>query len=379
MTEQKDFAPWESDTSGRGSRWNPFMAGSSSAGSRATKKVPPLPEIFQSETGGFVAATGETVPRLPTAPRRFDPRGRMAIRVLWMLAIVGVLIAAASILFINDPETGSMKYVYAGIGVVISVVCVAIWGAELGRMNLYKSATFYPAIVCYGTKPQFMAVAGPAGIAKIASDRYATGGKGVLDKLMDRSAKLAASPEVVTLLLDRGRGPEFVSVDWDSVRKLNRGDIAWYTDVSPTKIVMLHSLIPYAPTVMLSKQDKHGIYVHLYNKQALFMETSANQAMGEAKVFDESGQVLGNAEPSGVEHSAYPTHIPPEADPAALGFQVRRPATEAVSMRKDETGEHPTPPPPTEEGVSRDTEKYQLRRPGGDLVGGDSGATDPGA
>jgi len=157
-------------------------------------------------------------------------------------------------------------------------------------------------MLLFGSINQMLKVAGPAGLAALTANTGKVTGvsSGILARIFDRSASAATAPEAVALLVNRGSGPELISIEWDAVRLMSRGDILWYHPISNAKYVMFHALIPYAPPIVIDSATKREIYKTLRVGESLYKELPQSALTGTRKVLktDRSGNiVLAGAKP----------------------------------------------------------------------------------
>ena len=289
-----ELAPWES-----GGDKQPFHP------EAPTKKVPGrapgrLPEIYKRQTEAFIVPAGNVVPRPQQTPRPLEPRGLIAIYTLIAMAVVGF--AWAGIVFvIFSPEAGAIRFAYAGAGVLLGAVGIAVLLAELPRINKYRTGTFVPGVLVYGARLHFDKVLGPAGIGSVTNRLVRGTGKGILSKVFDRSSHKAAPPEIVALHINRGNGPEMIGIEWEAVRELQRGDIVWFQEVNQQTLLMFHKLIPYAPWVSQDEATRKEVFAALHVGANMFQDRVEAQNMGTTKVIhqDVDGKLaVGNPPPN---------------------------------------------------------------------------------
>lgn len=285
-----ELAPWESGD-------GPQKPGAKPGAKPGTGvyRLPPenkLPEVYKPDSQAFIAPAGRTVGRPPTTPRPFEARARMAFIVLGVAVAVGLL--AIGLTFIVLGDAGNIRFVYAGLGGAISVLAGLVIAVEFPRLNTYRNTHFMPGVLVYGTRAQMEKVAGPAGVGTINMATARGIGTGLLNKVFDRSARIASPPDVVALHCDRGNGPEFVGIEWDAVREFQRGDVVWFHMKSPMIFLMFHKMVPYAPSVLTDKATRDEVFTALRVGSNMFQERPTAKIMGQAKVFEtnEDGKIV---------------------------------------------------------------------------------------
>lgn len=297
-----ELAPWEQ---GSGVR-KPAPAGKPP---EPEYKLPPddkLPEVLKPETGAMVAAGDVTLPRPPMGtPRDIVPRARLAFGVLGAAGVAGAALAALPYLALS-PDLGVVRTIMAAVGGLVALVAFGVAALEWGRLSQYRTLNFFPAVLCFGTAKQFEKYAGPAGLAGINSTRIRGSGRGLLSAVFDRSAKMAAPPEVVALLVDRGAGPELVGVEWDAVRSCQRGDLVWYHAEAPNHFIFFHLMVPFAPALATDRATREEAFRALRVGKSMFKDFPKREAAPGAmprqtKVFktDASGNIVGTQDGSG--------------------------------------------------------------------------------
>lgn len=286
-----EMAPWEA-----GSARRPAEAAKPASGIQkpyAVPKADKLPEIYKPDDAGFVAHGGATVPRPAPDPRPLDPKGKLAVMVLGGAVGVGLLGVALAFVIL-DPESGVIRLIYAGLSGVIALVAGLVLLMELPRINAFRMGGFMPGVLVYGSKDQFMKVAGPAGTGTVQASTVHGTGRGLLSAVFDRSARAASPPELVALHCDRGAGPELVGVAWDAVRECKRGDIVWFSMQAPNRFLMYHKLIPFAPRVVTDNATRDEVFTALKVGQSMFKESAASKIAGKPVVHttDASGNIV---------------------------------------------------------------------------------------
>jgi hypothetical protein len=276
-----DIAPWEQGSSKASAR----KSDRKSVTPEGDYKLPSddkLPEVLKPDSGGMVASGDVTVPRPPiSTPREPQPSGKTAMMALLGGALVGaLLIVLGFVVFSADLNVVRMGM--AGLGGLVLLASLGIYAVESGRLAQYKSKTFFPAVLCYGSTQSFTKYAGPAGMAGIGSTRIRGSGKGLLNFVFDKSAHAAGAPEVVALLLDRGAGPELVGVDWEAVRQCQRGDIVWYHAVAPNNFIFFHLMVPFAPAISTDKATKEEVFRALKVGKPMFKDFAKKEVAGAA-------------------------------------------------------------------------------------------------
>jgi hypothetical protein len=247
----------------------------------------------------MVASGDITVPRPPiSTPREPQPRGKSALMALLGGAAAGVILIVVGFV-VFGADLNVLRLALAGVGGLVLLASLGVYVIESGRLGQYKSLTFFPAVLCYGSSASFQKYAGPAGVAGINSTRIRGSGKGILSSVFDKSAHTAASPEIVALLLDRGGGPELVGVDWEAVRQCQRGDIIWYHAVAPNNFIFFHLMVPFAPAISTDKATKEEVFRALKVGKPMFKDFAKREvaagAMGKnTKVIktDASGNII---------------------------------------------------------------------------------------
>jgi hypothetical protein len=276
-----DIAPWEQ--------------GSAKASARKSdrKSVTPdgeyrlpsddkLPEVLKPDTGGIVASGDITVPRPPiSTPREPQSRGKSAMTALLAGAAVGVILIVVGFL-VFGADLNALRLGLSALGGLVLLVNLGVYLIESGRLGQYKSLTFFPAVLCYGSTQSFTKYAGPAGVAGINATRIRGSGKGLLNFVFDKSAHVAGSPEVVALLLDRGAGPELVGVEWEAVRQCQRGDIVWYHAIAPKDFIFFHLMVPFAPAIATDRATKEEVFRALKVGKPMFKDFPKKEVAGAA-------------------------------------------------------------------------------------------------
>lgn len=285
-----ELAPWES---GDGPQ-KPGAKGSAKPGT-GVYRLPPdnkLPEVYKPDSQAFIAPAGRAVPRPPRTPRPLEARARMAFIVLGSAVAVGLLAIALTFVVLGD--AGNIRFVYVGLGAAISVLAGIVIAIEFPRLNTYRNTHFMPGVLVYGNRAQMEKVAGPAGVGTINMATARGIGTGLLNKVFDRSARIASPPDVVALHCDRGNGPEFVGIEWDAVREFQRGDIVWFHMKSPMIFLMFHKMIPFAPSIQTDKATRDEIFTALRVGSNMYQERPTAKAMGQTKVFqtDADGKIV---------------------------------------------------------------------------------------
>lgn len=308
-----DLAPWESGHDTGTPAAKPNRPGT------AQYRLPPdnkLPEVYKPESSAFIAPAGRVVPRPPTLPRPVEPRAKTTFMVLGAAAGIA-LVGTALVLAVLGEQAGAIRFVYAGLGGVVALVAIGVLALEYPRLNTYRNTSFMPGVLVYGSKAQVEKVAGPAGVGTIMMQQARAVGTGILNKVFDRSAKLASPPEVVALHCDRGNGPEFVGIEWDAVRELQRGDIVWFHMKSPYVFLMFHKMIPFAPSIQTDKATREEVFRALKVGSNMYVDRPSQQAMGKTKVFqtDADGNIVASGKRAAPQ--AYPAA--PEIPLAQLG------------------------------------------------------------
>lgn len=361
-----DLAPWES-----GSARRPADAAKPGSGIQKPYELPKpdkLPEIYKPDDAGFLAHGGATVPRPAPEPRPLDPKGRTALIVLFAAMDLGILGAVLSYVVLA-PEAGVIRHVYAGLAGVLAVGAALVMVAEFNRINAFRGGSFIPGVLVYGTKDQFMKVAGPAGVGTIQSSLARGTGRGLLSAVYDRAARSASPPELVALHCDRGVGPEFVGIEWDAVRECRRGDVVWFSLLKPNLFLMYHKLIPFAPAVVTDQATREEVFRALKVGQSMFKESAQSKLAGKPVVHttDADGKIV-------TKRIEAPRGDAPGLPLAALGQNF-------ASADQPEQGapEDRDPPPRLGRRPGLDTEgNIRLSDPGKPLGGADQdmGATD---
>lgn len=283
-----DVAPWEGGTG---------AAHTPDGGVEKVYRLPnprKLPEIYQPE-GAFVPVSGTPVPRPINPTRPLDGRGKTAFMVLGAVDLLGVAIIAFSLLYFGS-EAGVIRWVYAGVGVLLSAISTLILFIELPRMAKYRSTSFIPGMLLYGNREQFQKTAGPGGLAAMGMPMRGTG-RGFLTRFFDKSASTAHAPEVVALLVNLGQGPELKAVEWDAVRTLQRGDIVWFSMVDAHKLLFYHLMVPFCQPVVTDDATKKEIWKLLRIGESIFKELPTSAAQGKTKVLqtDRDGNIVASA------------------------------------------------------------------------------------
>lgn len=289
-----ELAPWES---GEGRK--PFSP------EAPTEKVPRrkapgrIPEIYQRQTEGLIVPSSNVVPRPHPTPRPIEARGRKALMVLGAAAAAGLIWTGLTFV-IFTPEAGVLRWVYAGIGLLLAAAAGIVLLAELPRLNAYRMGNFLPAILVYGRSVQIEKVVGPMGMPAITGNIHRGGGGGILSKVLDRSAHNTTPPEVVALHVNRGGHPELIGIEWDAVRELQRGDIVWYQSRGAKDLLLFHKLIPYAPWVDQDEATRKEVFEALHVGEIEFKDRAEKKAMGQTKVFgtDADGKLVVGGQPA---------------------------------------------------------------------------------
>lgn len=289
-----DLAPWESGHSAdRPAQKKPARPGTAQYQLPSDKQ---LAEVYKPESSAFIAPAGRVVPRPPMPVRPLEPRAKMAFMVLG--GVEGVALLGTALVFvILGADSGTIRLVYAGLGGSVALVALAVIALEYPRLNTYRNTSFMPGVLVYGSRAQMEKVAGPAGVGTIQMQSARGTGTGLLNKVFDRSAKLASPPEVVALHCDRGNGPEFVGIEWDAVRELQRGDVVWFHMKSPYVFLMFHKMVPFAPTIQTDKATRDEVFKALKVGSNMYIDRPSQQAMGKTKVFqtDADGNIVASA------------------------------------------------------------------------------------
>lgn len=357
-----DIAPWEQGSAKASAR----KSDRKSVTPEGDYKMPSddkLPEVLKPDGGGMVASGDVTVPRPPiSTPREPQPRGKTALMALLGGAALGALLIVIGFVVFNA-DLNVIRMGLAGLGGLILLVSVGVYVIESGRLGQYKSLTFFPAVLCYGSTQSFTKYAGPAGMAGISSTRIRGSGKGILNFVFDKSAHLAGAPEVVALLLDRGAGPELVGVDWEAVRQCQRGDIVWYHALAPNNFIFFHLMVPFAPAISTDKATKEEVFRALKVGKPMFKDFAKREvaagAMGKnTKVIktDASGNIIAanDAKGGGKEfvEGAEATGPEPELKLSSLGGSLGG-SQEDQFPPGEESYDEPAPQPPPRPGSGR--------------------------
>ncbi|MCC6572444.1 MAG: hypothetical protein IT462_01520 [Planctomycetes bacterium] len=348
-----DLAPWEQPAPGR----------SASGRSRAVadqKKEEPyilpkdneLPELFRPEDRGVVLAADRTMPRPPAVPRLLESRGQFALGGAVVAALFGF--AAAGAMFVAiAPEAGVIRLIFAGVGGLIALAGIVVLLAEMGRVSEYKSRTFFPALLVFGTAKQFEKVVGPGGMPALAAAPIKVSGRGLLSMVFDRAAHLSSPPEIVALMVDRGSGAEFVPVPWAAVHTIPRGDVVWYYAKSMSDYLLFHQLVPYAPQLAADKQTREEVFRALKVGKSLVKAAPKSAAMtGQTKAVkvDRDGNLVVDRDASGRQAAADAEAAkvePARAERGKVEQGKTDPGLDATRMRdKLSTMQGPGMPPP---------------------------------
>lgn len=355
-----DIAPWEQGSAKASAR----KSDRKSVTPDGDYKLPSddkLPEVLKPDTGGIVAGGDITVPRPPiSTPREPQPSAKTAMMALLGGAALGVvLIVVGFVVFSADLNV--LRLGLAGLGGLLALACLAVYVIESGRLGQYRTRTFFPAVLCYGSTQSFTKYAGPAGVAGINATRIRGSGKGLLNFVFDKSAHAAGAPEVVALLLDRGAGPELVGVDWEAVRQCQRGDIVWYHAIAPKDFIFFHLMVPFAPAIATDRATKEEVFRALKVGKPMFKDFPKKEVAGAAmgknsKVIktDASGNIVAAQNDSGegrefVEAEA--EEQGPELKLSELGGALGA-AQDEQYPPGEESNDEP-PPPPVKPGSGR--------------------------
>lgn len=315
-----DIAPWEQGSAKASSR----KSDRKSVTPEGEYRLPSddkLPEVLKPDTGGIIASGDITLPRPPiSTPRDPQPRAKTAMMALLGGAALGVvLIVVGFVVF--SAELNVLRMGMASLGGLLVLVSLGIYVVESGRLAQYKSKTFFPAVLCYGSTQSFTKYAGPAGVAGINATKIRGSGKGILNFVFDKSAHAAGAPEVVALLLDRGAGPELVGVDWEAVRQCQRGDIVWYHAIAPKDFIFFHLMVPFAPAIATDRATREEVFRALKVGKPMFKDFPKKEVAGAAmgkntKVIktDASGNIIAAQNDKG-EGSEFIEGEPQEAGP----------------------------------------------------------------
>jgi len=363
-----ELAPWEAN-SGR----KPAESAKPASGIQKPYTLPKadkLPEIYKPDDAGFLAHGGATVPRPAPDPRPLDPKGKMALMVLGGITGLGLIGVVLSFVIFTS-EAGALRLVYAGLAGVFALVAGGILLGELGRINAFRTGGFMPGVLVYGSKEQFIKVAGPTGTGTVQSMTAYGSGRGLLSAVFDRAARSASPPEIVALHCDRGAGPELVGVDWDAVRECRRGDIVWFSMLKPNHFLMYHKMIPFAPRVVTDPATRDEVFRALKVGQSMLKEPASSKNMGTTKVFhtDADGNITTGRQPA-APAGKHPADVPL----SALG------ASFATDDQVDQgaPGEY-EPPAPPKKAPGIDTHgNVKLSPPGKPLGGHQPGKQDGG-
>jgi hypothetical protein len=352
-------APWEAQQEHHGTRRVQQR-------SDTARVLPPdsyLPDIYKPDSGGFIVPSGNAVSRPPLEPRKIEPRGQISLLVLGGAALLGLLGVIFSFTLL-PADAGAIRYIYAGLAGIVGLGGLVVLLAEWPRVNAYRNNTFMPGVLVYGTKSQMERTAGPAGLASIQMQQAKGSGTGILNKVFDRSKRLASPPEFVALHCNRGSGPEFVGIDWNSVREFHRGDIVWFHMISPWKFQLFHKLIPYAPSIVTDRDTRDEIFTALKVGTVMFKARVETKNMGKPKTMetDADGNIIvkDNAKakappPPGPDD----TGVPSEPQGQLLGgvdqFDL------GDSEIYEDTQADPPPPPRTDPNPERPTRRTPRR------------------
>ncbi|MCC6465246.1 MAG: hypothetical protein IT463_07910 [Planctomycetes bacterium] len=336
MPSNHESAPWEAE----GQRRQPSQRNEPVKAEKPWRMPRPqdLPEVYRPDDEGFVGGGGMTLPRPEPSPRRLDPRGKMALMVLFGAFDLGVL-ALALVFAVIDAEAGVIRLIYAAAAGLVALVAGAVLAIEYSRVVKYRSLNFLPAVLVYGSRDQMQKVAGPLGVQMIAAGVHQGTGTGILNRVFDRSAHLANSPETVALHVDRGGGPELIGIAWDAVRALRRGDVVWYATAGQNLLLMYHLLVPFAPRIATDAATREEVFRALRVGQSLYRDIPKSQAMGKTKVVqtDRDGNIVAGqgaqAEAGGPEPelrlsapgAALGSSDQPEQKPADVGHDTELP------------------------------------------------------
>ena len=357
-----DIAPWEQGSAKASAR----KSDRKSVTPDGDYKLPSddkLPEVLRPDSGGMVAGGDVSVPRPPiSTPREAQPRGKTAMMALLGGALLGVLLIVVGFV-VFSADLNVLRMGMAGLGGLLALVSTGIYAIESGRLGQYRSKTFFPAVLCYGSTQSFTKYAGPAGLAGVSSSRIRGSGKGILNFVFDRSAHVAGAPEVVALLLDRGAGPELVGVDWEAVRQCQRGDIVWYHALAPNNYLFFHLMVPFAPVIATDKATREEVFRALKVGKPMFKDFAKKEvssaAMGKnTKVIktDASGNIIAAQDDKGggkeFIEGAEQGGPEPELRLSSLGGSLGG-AQEDQYPPGEESFDEPEPHPPARPGSGR--------------------------
>lgn len=275
-----DLAPWES---GEGKQ--PFHPDAPTQKVKRKNAPGRLQEVYQRQTEGLIIPSGSVVPRPQPTPRKLEARGRNALMALGAALVLGLAWAGLCFVLFQD-QVATVRLVYAGFGFAVAAVAGIVLLLELPRVNTYRTATFVPGVLVYGSRALVEKVVGPMGIPPLTSNLTVGSGSGILSKVFDRSAHKSTPPEIVALHVNRGGTPELIGIDWDAVRQLHRGDIVWFKTVSPTNLLMFHKLVPYAPWVGQDEATRKEVFAALRVGEIEYKDRAEKKAMGTTKVFN---------------------------------------------------------------------------------------------
>lgn len=328
-----EHAPWEEGSARKAAA----KAQPASAVQKPYKppRVDDLPDIYKPDDSGFLAHGGATVSRPANTPRTLDAKGKTALMVLGGAVGLGLIGVVLSFLMFTA-EAGAIRFVYAAVAGLVALAAGAVLLIELPRVNAYRAGSFMPGILVYGTRDQFLRVAGPVGVSTVQSMQAQGSGRGVLSLVFDRAAHAASPPELVALHCDRGAGPELVGVNWDAVRELRRGDVVWFTMLSPARLLMYHKLIPFAPRVLTDSGTRDEVFRALKVGSSMFKDHAVAKNVGTSKILhtDRDGKIATK-------------ELVPEPVPAPLeGLALSEPGS---MLGSDDQ--------PAQESISRDTER----------------------
>lgn len=285
MTE---MAPWESG--GKDGK-QPFHPDAPTA--KVFQLPARLPEIYKPQTQAFIAPAGNTVPQPQPTPRPLEPKGKMAILALAGAAVVGL--AWAGLVFVLfDAQAGTLRFIYAGIGIALAAIALVVLLAEYSRIQAYRLGNFIPGVLVYGSRATIEKVVGVAGVGAIQLKTMRGSGQGILSKVFDRSTHNTAPPEIVGLHVNLGNGPEIIGVEWPAVHEFQRGEIVWFQPKGANTYLMFHKLVPYAPWIAADKDTKKHIFTELRVGGIEKKERADTKAMGTTKVLntDEDGKLV---------------------------------------------------------------------------------------
>jgi hypothetical protein len=304
-----DLAPWES-----GNEPSAEQRKKTSVIQKAYKlpSDDELPDIYKPEADDFVAPGGKVVPRPPVEPRAPEPKGMQALITLGVLDSMAVMVILLGFVFMPE-DLGVVGTIVGVVGILMAVAVSGVLILEVPRMSAYQKKPFFPAILVYGSREQFEKVVGPGGISVLLTPQIIGTGAGPLNKVFDRSAHIASPPEVVGLHCDRGMGPEIVSIAWNAVDDLKRGDVVWLAKQSSNRYLMFHKLIPYAPGVVTDANTRKEVMTVLKVGTKLYKDAPVRKDMGTSKVLntDADGKVVVSGNPGQQPQTEPQTGGPP--------------------------------------------------------------------